>query len=234
MREVWNRCKVVRFWIVLFLLTATCLEAKPPFCGFYAGVGAGWDSMRVRQKQTNVVTASASAFHYSWGSADGFVGQGYLGWMGNWCVGAFGVRVGYQGFVGLHDRFAVFGVNTMREKKVQGAFLDLTPGYRFRQCWLAYLLFGVGYGQFGQIGEENGPRFFGFFRDSHGWTWMPRAGFGVQRAICGRWTVGFEYLHIFPATLVTYRTRGPTFTDENTRWHRFESDQIALTLNLYH
>jgi len=187
----------------------------------------------VRQKQSNAVDPSRSVFRYSWGSANGFLAEGYLGWMGNWYGGAFGARIGYHGLVGVYDKFLTFSTNTIREKRIQGVFLDLTPGYRFRSCWLGTLLFGVGYDQFGQIGEENGPT-FGFFRDSKGWTWMPRVGFSVQRVICGRWTIGFEYLHLFPGTLVTYFSRGPQHIDSNTRWHRFESNQIALTLNLYH
>jgi len=218
--------------ILLLCLLPTLLSASP-FCGFYLGGGVGWDYFTLSERRQNQTNPDFPFFFFSKASASGFQGEGHIGWMGQWGRCHFGARVGYRGF--SRDRVVrmpTFSAAWADLWKVQGAFFDVTPGVSICNRWLGYFIFGFGatqYHYFGRI-QRDGI----IFRDERRWSYLPRLGAGVEWNFWRCLSAGFDWTYLFPGKPVySGPSRGPTETDQNTRWEKVRGNQIALTLNWY-
>jgi len=208
---------------LIFLLLAPIVLSAAPFCGPFVGGGIGWDGLQVEERRANVRDGFPPLL-VSEASGNDFVGFGYLGWMVGTGCSRMGLRIGYAGFSGS-------AVDVRGEfDRSQGAFIDITPGIRFGNCWLAHLLFGIGWSKYHYQIDEG----VNFRRDQNRWAFNPRVGFGVQWAFWCRSTLGLEWHYKLPYNVV-YRTpnNAGQGTDRFYRTERVEGNQVALTLNWY-
>jgi len=219
--------------ILLFCLLPTLLSASP-FCGFYLGGGVGWDWFRLQERRQNQFNPSFPFFLFSNASANGFQGEGHIGWMGQWGRGHLGARVGYRGFGRDRvERMQLFASGQADFWKIQGAFFDVTPGISICDRWLLYATLGFGATQYQYFGRFTRGD-MGIFRDEKRWSYLPRFGAGLEWNFWRCLTAGFQWTYLFPGRPVySGPSKGPSERDQNTRWEKVRGNQISFTLNWY-
>jgi len=213
--------------LFFFCLFPAFLSASP-FTGFYLGGGLGWEEFRLVNRSRDVLVVGFETIENK-GSGSGLVGEGFVGWNGSFGLPHIGARIGYQGFSKTSASYVFFGVTEVW--KLQGAFLDLTPGWQVCPSLLIHGIFGAGYTKYRYFGMN---QFRSLFRDQTNWSFLPRLGLGLQWAFWRCLTAGFEWIYKLPGRPVWYGpSRGPQLTDQNIRQEKLRGNHFAFTLNWY-
>jgi len=215
---------------LLLLLLAHSVASAHSFCGPVLSGAVGWDFFRDQERRE--FFGNPSFFAISNGSANGFCGGGFLGWLEPLGRFRYGGRVGYLGYSDDRIReMPLFQANRADFWKIQSVLFEITPALTFCRCWLVRAIFGFGFTQHQYFGREITGR---VFRNERLWAAFPRFGAGLEWNFWRCLSAGFDWTYNFPGNVVYQGPKeGPSERDGNRRRQQVRGNQILFTLNWY-